>query len=361
MITVTATVTDSTGASGSDTASATIGNGMVAGTAVGRYPNQPAGSAAAYLAHHESLFGDVPCLRTYTGPTSQMPASWSGHSDRWTWQSFKPSYTRFTQSNIAGNNPGYADVMNFLDTIPDDDGMIRIITPHHETDVGSKIPDTIPNQSLAKQTWWVFCKAIHDHGHPLVLSALVAGSKDTLTRSGGLGLNPIINATWGGLSVAASTDALRDVVDVMGWDPYNIASQDGNYAANRQDPPFFFDPIVDWTLLNFPDARIAVAETGYRPNQANLSMRPTWLNAMRDYWVAQNALALLYFDTVVDVDKQNWLGLVVTPRSPGTTNPYTFPAGTTFPPDTGTINAWSQTYADFPCYPATAAQLSNIR
>jgi hypothetical protein len=371
---VTAKVTDARGASASITVSATVGAPslrMVAGAATGRYPSRPAANAEAYFAHHESLFGAVPCFRSYTGPTAQLPSSWAsvsgpnygaGTASRWSWVSFKPSYTRFTQSAVASSNPGYADMMRFLDTVPRD-GTIKVVTVHHETDVGTKIPDTIPSQALAKQTWWVAGRAIHDHGHPEVLYAIVAGSKDTVVRSGGLGLDPILGATWGGLSVSASTGLLREVTDVMAWDPYNMASQNGDYAANRQSPAFFFDPIVSWNHRNFPDARFAIAETGYRPNQGDLSMRPTWLDATRDYCVAPgvDALALLYFDTVVAPDKQNWLGEVVGPRSPGTGSPYTFPAGTTFVPDTRTIATYSRLYRDFPSYRATATQLSRIR
>jgi hypothetical protein len=344
---------------------------MVAGAATGRYPSNPSTNAEDYFDYHESLFGPVPCFRHYDGASSQMPTSWAsvaetqygaGSSTRWSWASFKPNYARFVESTTASANSGYGDMQDFLDTIPVN-GMIKIITVHHETDVGSKIPDTIPTQGLAKQLWWVAGRAIHDHGHPEVLYAIVAGSKDTINRGGGLGMDPIMAATWGSLSVSASTALLRSVVDVMAWDPYNIASQDGNYAANRQDPTFFFDPIVDWNNTNFPDARFAIAETGYRPNQSNLSMRPTWLNAMRDYCIAPgvDALTLLYFDTVVAVGKQNWLGEYVNPRSDGTSSAYTFPSGTTFPADTGTRTTYSQFYDDFPAYSATAAQLSNIR
>lgn len=334
---------------------------MVAGAATGRYPSQPSAGSQAYFDHHESLFGAVPCFRSYASDAAQLPASWSaGPESGWSWRSFKPAYGRFTQSSTASLNPGYVDMMNYLDTVPVD-GMIKVLTVHHETDVGSKIPNTIPTQALAKQTWWVAGQAIHDHGHPEVLYAVVAGSKDTITRSGGLGLAPIIGATWGGLSVAASTALLRDVVDVFAWDPYNIASQNGDYSAARQDPAFFFDPIVAWNQANFPDARFAIAETGYRPNQANLAMRPAWLAAMRDYCVDADALTLLYFDTVVETGRQNWLGEYVSPRSDGTSTPYTFPGGTTFPADTATIAAVQGLYADFPAYPASAALLSNIR
>lgn len=342
---------------------------MVAGAATGRYPSNPSASAETYFDHHESLFGAIPCFRSYE--SGGMPASFSstngvgfglGSGTRWSHVSYKPPYSRYVQSTTPSLNPGYSDVMDFLDTIPVD-GMIKKFTVHHETDVGDKIPNTIPNQSNAKQLWYVAGKAVHDHGHPEVLFTVVAGSKDTITRSGGLGLQPIFDATWGGMSAAVTTGLLGEVVDCMDWDPYNIASQDGNYAANRQDPAFFFDPIVDWNQQHLPDARFGIAETGYRPNQVNLAMRPTWLNAMRDYLIdpGVNCLTFLYFDTVVATGKQNWLGEYVNPRSNGTTNAYTFPGGTTFPADTATIAAYSQLYVDYPCYVATASQLSNIR
>lgn len=340
---------------------------MVAGTATGRYPSNPASNEDDYFDHHESLFGAIPCYRSYT--SGGIPSTWgnspgvnrgAGHTTRWSWPSFKPAYGAYVESTTPSSNSGYADVRDFIDTIPVN-GQIKILTVHHETDVGSKIPDTIPTQADAKLLWYVAGKAVQDSGHPEVLYALVAGSKDTINRSGGLGMQPIIDATWSGASVSQSTGLLNSVVDVMAWDPYNIASQDGNYAANRQDPAFFFDPIVQWNQDNFPDARFAIAETGYRPNQSDLSMRPTWINAMRDYCIGVDTLCLLYFDTVVATGKQNWLGEYVSPRSDGTSNAYTFPGGTTFPADTGTLSAWTQMYQDYPCYSATAAQLSGIR
>jgi hypothetical protein len=357
-----ANLTESTSLS---TSSATFG--MVAGTATGRYPSNPASSASDYFDHHESLFGQIPCFRSYE--SGNYPSSFAatsgvgfglGSANRWSHVSYKPTYSRYVQSTTPSLNQGYSETRDFLDTVPID-GMIKKFTVHHETDVGDKIPNTIPTQAEAKQLWYVAGKAVQDHGHPEVLFTLVAGSKDTITRSGGLGLQPIFDATWGNLSAAVTTGMLGEVVDCMDWDPYNIASQDDNYALNRQDPAFFFDPIVDWNLQNLPDARFGIAETGYRPNQADLAMRPAWIAAMRDYCIGVDCLTLLYFDTVVALGKQNWLGEYTNPRHDGTTNAYAFPGGTTFPADTATINSWQQIYEDFPAYQATAADLSNIR
>jgi hypothetical protein len=342
---------------------------MVAGTAIGRYPSNPATNAEDYFDYHESLFGAIPCYRSYT--SGGIPTTWSnapgvnhgaGHTTRWSWPSFKPAYGAYVQSTTPSANDGYDDIRAFIDTIPEN-GMIKILTVHHETDVGNKIPDVIPTQAEAKLLWYVAGKAVQDSGHPEVMYAIVAGSKDTINRGGGLGMDPIMAATWAGASVSQSTGLLNSVTDIMAWDPYNIASQDGNYAANRQDPPFFFDPIVEWNQDNFPNARFAVAETGYRPNQANLTMRPTWLTAMKNYLIdpGVECMAMLYFDTVVALGKQNWLGEYVNPRHDGTTNAYTFPGGTTFPADTGTIAVYEDFYVDYAAYATTAAALSDIR
>ena len=305
----------------------------VFGAATNPYPDRSETDPQAYASHNADL-GTMGCHRTYS--SGNLPATWAATSaalygdwqHRWSWHSFKQDVA----STAAGSQ--YSAIRSWVESIPVT-GYKRLITCQHEADVGSKIPN---NGSYAqfKQVFYEAGRAVQDAGHPDVLYGLVFGSRFSSSKAA-----TIMQAT------SVTTAALQSVVDFVGWDPYNGASHDGDYSSDRQGSAgvdYYLNPLLAWNEQWFPDARFAIGEFGYRPNAADLTMRPAYVRAFADRCLAENALACCYFDTAVVVGKQNYMRIYASPRSDAAD------ASLSWHADAPSIAAWSSYYAAYPAW-----------
>lgn len=312
---------------------------MVVGMTVLPYPHVPGQTQSQAITMHNSTFGQTGCYRSYSGQGHAWPTTWNGITgnhprvgdwqNSWSWHSMKPN----PQALASGSQ--YSNIRNFVASIPVT-GFKRLLTFWHESDVGSKIPDNM-SFSECKQMLYEVGRAIRDEAHPDVLYGPCFGSHFTLSK-----VNQIIGATWSGQTVSSSTALLRSVFDFVGWDPYNLASQNGDYSASKQGltgAHFYLDQIIDWTSTNFPDARFAIGEFGYRPLLSDLSLRPEFIDAYLQVCADADCLVACYFDCVVAANKENWLPVYSNPRG-----------STTFSTDTLTIANWSAKYTAYPAY-----------
>jgi hypothetical protein len=284
--------------------------GPVFGQAVGQYDygNLPGGpwTDASMFASAESTMGTMGCFRTYSDP-GPMPSSWSTTPNvlfgtptaRWQWHSYKPDLATLAAGSY------YNTIKTYCGTIPIN-GMKKILTVWHEADVGTKIPNT-GTAGQFKQGFYEFFRAVKDSNHPDLVTAIVFGQKFSIDKC-----DQIMAAT------SVTTAALRSVVDMVAWDPYNGASHDGDYSSGKQGAAgvsFYLDTLFAWNATNFPNARFGIGEFGYRPNQADLSMRPAYLQAFMDRMKTEGALVACYFNSAVKPEKENWLGWYSNPRS----------------------------------------------
>lgn len=312
---------------------------MVVGMTVLPYPHVPGQTQSQAITMHNSIFGQTGCYRSYSGSGQAWPTTWNGLTGNhprvgdwqhnWSWHSLKPN----PQALASGAQ--YTNIRNFIASIPIT-GYKRLITFWHESDVGSKIPNNM-SFSECKQMLYEVGRAIRDENHPDVLYGPIFGSHFTLSK-----VDQIMAATWSGETVSSSTALLRTVFDFIGWDPYNLASQNGDYSASKQGltgAHFYLDQLTDWTSTNFPDARFAIAEFGYRPLLSDLTLRPEFIDAYLQVCDEANCLVACYFDCVVATGKENWLPIVSNPRG-----------STTYDSDNPTIANWSAKYDAYPAY-----------
>lgn len=311
-------------------------NQVVFGSAVAPYPDRTENYAQAYASHVADL-GEMGCLRSYSTAGQAWPTTWAGLTGnhprqgnwltRWSWHSLKVDPV----SIAAGAQ--YDNIIGFVQSIPAT-GYKRLLTFWHEVDVGNKIPDNM-SYAQAKAMLYEAGRAVRDAGHPDVLYGPVFGSKFTIAK-----VDTILAAT------SVSTASLQSVFDFVGWDPYNIASQDDDYSASKQGAlgvAFYLDTLFSWNNNNFPGKPMAIGEFGYRPNQADLSMRPAFNQAYVDRMVAEGALVCCYFDTAVADQKENYIRIYSNPRTPRSTN-----ITAAWSADTASIAQWSAVYAQYP-------------
>ncbi|MEU8124278.1 DNRLRE domain-containing protein [Spirillospora sp. NPDC049024] len=83
----------------------------------------------------------------------------------------------------------------------------------------------------------------------------------------------------------------RDVIQVLGWDVYNLGWKKGRY----DDPATMYDRVV--AVSKGENLPFGVAETGsYLVSGDNGDRRASWLRAMNAYLTKRNALWVAYFD-----------------------------------------------------------------
>lgn len=321
-----------------------VTNQMVLGSAVAPYPDRTETYAQAYASHNADIGVEMGVLRSYSTTAQTWPTTWSALGgnhprqgnwlERWSWHSMKND-----PISIA-SGAQYQNIINFVTSIPVT-GYKRMLTWWHESDVGTKIPDNM-SYSQCKQMLYEAGRAVKAAGHPDVLYGPVWGSKFTISKA-----NTIMAATWGGLTVAQSTALLASVLDFSAWDPYNLASQNGDYSAGFQGAAgaaFYLDACKDWNDTYFPNARFAIGEVGYRPTLTDLTLRPQFMQAYVDRCASFNALAVCYFDDAVTTGKQNYIRIIANPRSDATDTSLNWQA------DTASITKWHDLYVQYPAY-----------
>lgn len=315
------------------------GSGMVLGAAVAPYPDRTETYAQAYTSHNTDIGVTMGCLRSYSTGAEAWPTTWANlggnhprqgdWEHRWSWHSMKND-----PISIA-SGAQHQNIVNFVNSIPVT-GYKRLLTWWHEPDVGTKIPGTMSN-AQAKQMLYEAGRAVRDANHPDVLYGPIFGSSFTIAKT-----DQIIAAT------SVTTAALASVCDFVGWDPYNLASQNDDYSAAKQGAAgaaFYLNTCIDWNATNFPGVPLAIGEFGYRPNQADLTMRPAFLQAYVDRCAAVGALCVCYFDDVVKVQAENFIRIYSNPRTPRATN-----ITAAWAADTASIAKWAALYAQYPAY-----------
>lgn len=316
------------------------GAGMVLGSAVAPYPDRTETYAQSYVSHNADIGVTMGCLRSYSTPSQAWPTTWAGlggnhprqgdWEHRWSWHSMK------NDPISISSGAQFTNIVNFVNSIPVT-GYKRLLTWWHEPDVGTKIPDTM-SFAQAKAMLYEAGRAVKAANHPDVLYGPVFGSKFTFTKA-----DQIIAAT------SVTTAALASVCDFIAWDPYHLASMDADdYSAAKQGASgvaYYLDPCIDWNTTHFPGIPLAIGEWGYRPNQADLTMRPAYLQAFVDRCAAVGATCVCYFDDAVRLQSEVFIRIYSNPRTPRSTN-----ITASWATDALSIAKWAALYTQYPAY-----------
>lgn len=301
------------------------------GCAVTAYPHTGRTQEQEFAAH-EAEVGTVAVHRHYD---AGMPATWAattaatypGWEDRWTWTSVKP--------NVVDLASGALDetVGAWLDSIPPaNPGIRRMLTCWHEPE--PKVVDGTFTNAQWKAAAYRFGQLVAATNRADLLYGPVFTSHFNLAP-----LSTKVDDLWN-----ATEDDLASVCDFIGWDPYNMASTTGDYSAGFQGAAgvaYYFDPITAWTQTNAPSLPVAIGETGYIPDQANLAGRADWLTAVEAYALSYRYLCACYFDASVAGEaflNHWWLRRYETVRGDDTTLTL----------DTASVDAWAGVYARNP-------------
>lgn len=330
-ISVTAKVTDSTGASATSVASATINDSGLVGSppywgfAIGAYPNIPGDTMQAAGQRHVTSIGKPAVYRSYT--SGGWPASWAATSqallswnapDGTVWNASKRHSIHSFKPNIASaaNGSLNASWKAYLATCPQVAGKLYMFPMWHEPE--DEIKANTFTASIFKQAQIQLGRATQEYkatsGRSDILFIPVLMSKDNLAVD-----NQIMAATipagtgWPTALTAAQANALfLDAIDGVGMDPYQrgtFAPNSPPFSAADLDPATQFDPVWNWMEANLPGKYMIFAETGLRPDPASPNMRATWM-ANVDSWCAAPArqgriLAISYWDH--SIANKNWV------------------------------------------------------
>lgn len=271
----------------------------VFGTAVTAYPNTGHTQAQEFAAH-ETACGRVGIHRVYDA-TANMNLTWStiaagaanydGWQDRWIWVSVKPDVIQLANGSLDAN------IQALFDSIPASKPGIKIMwTCWHEPEAKVKQAVYGGPELFTADEWkaaaYKFGQLVRAQNRDDFLYGPIFMSKFTLNTP-----DYGVNAIW-----SAGTQDLNDVIDFIGWDPYNEDSNKNNYSSTFQGQAgveYYFTDIVVWSQNNTPGKPIAIGETGFVPDETTLTRRPDFLNALETFAIGQRFLAVCYFDSGV--------------------------------------------------------------
>lgn len=276
---------------GQATVDVTMRTPCLFGASVTPYPD----SGRTYeqeIAAHETDVAPMHILRSYDGglpdtwftkstdPGSRVPAV-PGWENRASWHSVKPDL----EALAAGELDGW--LSEYIHSIPVT-GRPRYLTFWHE-------PETKVKAGTFDWQRWVDGNArarqvITREQHPDVRLAAAFTSKFTIG-----GAKPYY---LDGMLAVAPAGFLAGF-DMIGWDPYNEASKNGDYGAPWDDPAYYVDDCLAWTLQHAPGVPMGIGETGFVPNPGDAAARPAWLARLADYAEDNRLAAVCYFDASV--------------------------------------------------------------
>lgn len=300
----------------------------VFGAAVTAYPHTSHTQAQEFAAH-QAACGPMGIHRQYDGAPG-MPSSWSataagatvytGWEDRWTWTSVKPNVTNVISGALDGV------IAAWLASIPAaKPGIKRMITCWHEPE--AKVPGTFSADQW-KACVYHFGELVRDAGRSDLLYGPIFMSKFTLAT---------VQTLWD--SPAAGD--LNDVIDFVGWDPYNEDSSNtpktyGTAQAGMAGMEYYFTDLTVWTQQHAPGKPVAIGETSFQPDEANLSRRVDFIAALEQFAIEQRYLAVCWFDASITTPW--WLRVYEATRG----------NDTTLTADTASIDAWADVYTRHP-------------
>ena len=196
-----------------------------------------------------------------------------------------------------------AAITNSIKTYPDTG--VHIVTFFHEPE------DDVMNSAF---TWaqWIdrqieFANAVKAANKSSVLVAPVFMGRyhlsDTSPTSDKGNLANLVSAA----KTAGKLDDLNNVWDLVGFDQYNKASDNGVVPdAQHMTVEYYFDDFMNWVATNFPGKQVGLAETGFCGGPNNLDAKRTWLTRVHDYAYAKRWKACLYYDAMTSATSFEW-------------------------------------------------------
>jgi hypothetical protein len=263
-----------------------------------RRPGQTGWTMLDGWKHHVMNVGQPDMIRVFSAEqvfTFRFDALGTPTNPTWapnSWISFKLPMTR------AWTATERTALTNSIKTFPTTG--THIVTLYHEPE------DNVANGEF---TWAAyvrrqvqFIRAVKAAGKPNVLVAPILMSRwhilDTSPATNPGHLDHLIAAA----NSTGLLDELRAGWDVIGFDPYNKSSPSPPVTGDRQTAEYWFQPPQIWQLTHFPDARFAIAETGYVATAANVPKRVDWIVRAKAYCGANAVFACCWYDSTMEYD-----------------------------------------------------------
>jgi hypothetical protein len=267
------------------------------GAAVTIGPNTGLTESQEFVSH-ENEVGEMSIYRCYDGGmpsnfvTAALGATQRPGSNAWIWLSIKPDVNNV----ISGS---YDDeITSLVNTMPVVPGIKYMLTSWHEPE-GKVKQASLGGPELFTATQWKqqayrVGQVVRSLGRSDVMYGPIFMSQYTIATAN-YGVDVLWNAPGGDLN---------EVIDFIGWDPYN---EDTGKAVPTYGPNHigmigvetYFTDITVWSQQNCPGKPVAIGETGFQNNPADLTMRPNFLLALETFAKEQNYICVCYFDSGV--------------------------------------------------------------